>query len=299
MNDAFRLTLSNDVLYARIAPQLGGRLTHLRTVANGTDLIVPLDRWEAPAHGWPKAGAYPLIPYSNRIAGARLRFDGATHDLPPHPLDLPNALHGNSHLCAWEVESHDATHAILTLHYDGEHWPWAFDASLGYRLDGATLHVDLSVRNADTRPMPAGLGWHPFLVADDHAGIRFDASTHWQLDDKFVPTGARQQQSAPTELGAADWQTADCVIYASEWTGPAIVSRHSGHLAMHADAPLTHLIAFVPRGAPYLCVEPVSHVANGFNLAAQGETETGMLVLGPGESAQATTRLQWVAAPRP
>ena len=62
--------------------------------------------------------------------------------------------------------------------------------------------------------------------------------------------------------------------------------------------PLTHLVAYVPRGAPYLCVEPVSHVANGFNLAAAGVEDTGTHVLEPGATLDARASLEWEPARR-
>jgi aldose 1-epimerase len=44
------------------------------------------------------------------------------------------------------------------------------------------------------------------------------------------------------------------------------------------------MVVHRPRNIDYLCLEPVSHVANGFNLAAKGWRETGTIVLKPGES---------------
>jgi aldose 1-epimerase len=38
-----------------------------------------------------------------------------------------------------------------------------------------------------------------------------------------------------------------------------------------------------PPGEDYVCIEPVSNVINVFNLAAEGRTDTGMIVLSPGE----------------
>lgn len=291
-----RLTIANDQLRADIAPHLGARVTRLVAADGDMDIIVPLEEWNAPPHGWPKAGAYPLIPYSNRIAGARLAFGGEIHALPPHPLDLPNTLHGIAQALPWDVVAQSGDTVELALRYDGEHWPWPFDAQLGFRIERRTLHVRMSVRNTGERPMPAGLGWHPFLVAEPGATIRFNARRRWILDARFVPTGASEIESGPSTLDASHWSTGDCAVYASDWRGDAIVERAHGRVRLRADGQLSHLVAFVPRGAPYLCVEPVSHVANGFNLAAAGVGDTGTRVLAPGETLDAHASVEWEPA---
>ncbi|WP_322041275.1 aldose 1-epimerase [Burkholderia diffusa] len=291
-----RLTIANAWLRADIAPHLGARVTRLVAAEGDTDLVVPLEAWNAPPHGWPKAGAYPLIPYSNRIAGARLAFGGEVHALPPHPLDLPNTLHGIAQALPWDVVAQSGDAVELALRYDGEHWPWPFDARLGFRIERRSLRVRMSMRNAGERPMPAGLGWHPFLAAEPGATIRFEAGRRWALDARFMPTGVSQAATRPTTLDARDWRDGDCAVYASDWHGDAIVERSGGRVRLCAGEPLTHLVAYVPRGAPYLCVEPVSHVANGFNLAAAGIGDTGTRVLAPGATLDAHASLEWEPA---
>ncbi|KLU25249.1 hypothetical protein EOS_15935 [Caballeronia mineralivorans PML1(12)] len=294
MTDPYRLTLSNGSLEAEIAPHLGARLCSLKALDRNLNLLVPLRAWDAPEHGWPKAGAYPLIPYSNRIAEARLTFGNSTYALAPHPLDLPNTLHGHAQRCAWQMRAHDSQRAELVLHSDDrEHWPWPFEARIAFELNANALDVSFALRNLGASPMPAGLGWHPFLAIDTDSVIRFDAQRRWELDAAFVPTGNAFATTQPTELSHLDWQTRDCAIYASEWNGTALIERNAGTMRITADAPLTHLVAYTPRGGSFFCVEPVSHVANGFNLAARGIDGTGMHVLAPGEIFSARTTLAW------
>jgi aldose 1-epimerase len=44
---------------------------------------------------------------------------------------------------------------------------------------------------------------------------------------------------------------------------------------------------FTPAGEDFLCVEPVSHCTDAFNMAAAGATDTGSRVLAPGERFEA------------
>ncbi|SFT49149.1 aldose epimerase family protein [Paraburkholderia aspalathi] len=294
MTESSRLLLSNGTLQAEIAPHLGARMCRLQALDGDIDLVMPLGEWRAPEHDWPKAGAYPLIPYSNRIAGSCLAFGGEIHTLTPHPLDLPNALHGHAQSCAWQVLAHDSQHAKMALRERAcGHWPWPFEAGLSFALRANALDVSFTLRNEGDSPMPAGLGWHPFLAIDADSTLRFDALKRWELDATFLPTGRTQRNPQSTSLTRGDCETSNLAIYASEWDGTAMLERRRGTLLITAAAPFTHLVAFAPRGAPYFCVEPVTHVANGFNLAARGIEGTGLKVLAPGEVFAAQLTLAW------
>jgi aldose 1-epimerase len=48
----------------------------------------------------------------------------------------------------------------------------------------------------------------------------------------------------------------------------------------------------VPPGQDHLCIEPVSHVNDGFNLLERGVEGTGVRVLAPGETLGAAIRLR-------
>ena len=59
----------------------------------------------------------------------------------------------------------------------------------------------------------------------------------------------------------------------------------------------SHLVVHRPPQGGYLCIEPVSHVTNAFNLAAQGMAGTGSMQLGCGETINGPMSLS--LAPRP
>jgi len=49
------------------------------------------------------------------------------------------------------------------------------------------------------------------------------------------------------------------------------------------NAEIRFLVVYSPPGEPYFCAEPVTNCTDAFNLAVQGRTDTGMIVLAPGE----------------
>ena len=58
---------------------------------------------------------------------------------------------------------------------------------------------------------------------------------------------------------------------------------------------LSHLVVHRPPQGAYLCVEPVSHVTNAFNLAAKGMAGTGSMQLVCGETINGPMTLSLLA----
>ncbi len=132
-----RLTLRAGALSAEIAPDCGGRLAALRIEGafGATDIVPPLGPWLSERRGWPKEGAYPLFPYSNRIRDAVLRHAGRDFMLRPHPAAPPHALHGPAHLRQWRLLSSDDSRAEIGLDYlPDDDWPFAFEARQAFTL---------------------------------------------------------------------------------------------------------------------------------------------------------------------
>ena len=79
--------------------------------------------------------------------------------------------------------------------------------------------------------------------------------------------------------------------YVGGWNGVAGLDLPAGaRLRVTADAVFRHLVVHRPDNTAYLCLEPASHVANGFNLAARGVPDTGTRLLAPGEAMGGTVR---------
>ncbi len=52
-------------------------------------------------------------------------------------------------------------------------------------------------------------------------------------------------------------------------------------VAIEASAIFRHVVVYTPPGAPYFCVEPVSHMTDAVNRAGS-RGDTGLVVLPPG-----------------
>jgi aldose 1-epimerase len=289
------IRLRRGSLEAVVSPRIG-RLVSLQDVSGGNvdDILVPLREWPAESRRWAKAGAYPLIPYSNRVSNGKLRHAGRSFNVDPHPDAWPHSLHGHSHLLPWTAEASGQDNATLRVVAEpGKDWPWRFTAWQSFELSPDGLRVKLGIQNLDGESFPAGIGWHPYFAwAPDYA-IRHDARWWWPFDEEYLPTQERRSLK-----GQDDPLLSHRTAYLTEWTHVDMDRGDRPGLRLTADKILSHLVIHHVPGGAYVCIEPVSHLADSFNLAESGLEGTGIQVLEPGQALAGWIELRLVPAHR-
>jgi len=291
-------TIANERLTLEVLPSLGASVLNLRA-ASGRPVLRAVDPDTVETSS--QTASFTLLPYSNRIADARFPFAGREVQLRPTTKD-GLAQHGDVRNRRWEVTRVSDTHlscdfdsrVFSSQHCGDMNWPWAFTARVEYRLHGPHLDTTVSLTNADTSTMPAGLGLHPYFTrhqdgVDPHLG--FDAALTYDTDERSLPTGgARPVQAGedfrtPQPIGARPLDR----VYTA-WDGIARLSWGTRALTLTADNVYSHLVVFTaPDGS--LALEPVSHATDAFNLAARGVDGTDMRTLEPGQTLAGTARL--------
>lgn len=286
-------------LRVTVAPEAGGRIAAFwRERGDGSrdDILVPMGAEEFEPLAWPKAGLYPLAPWSNRIADARFSAAGHTIVLPPHPACAPDALHGFSHTLSWSLADRGAASLAMRFVHDGagHEWPWSFEADQILRLDPIGLTIDMSIQNRSNEPMPAGFGAHPFFAASAGDEASFSAGAAWGTDANGRATGRRTLSAGERRIRLAAGSDGFTAHF-SDWGGIAALKRGDGsRIILQASGEFNHLVAHAPANAGYVCLEPVSHVVDAFNLAARDIADTGMILLEPDEKRSATVRISLV-----
>ncbi len=285
--------LSAGAMRAIVRAGAGGRIAACwREEPKGrvTHLLQPITTSDYDPTNWPKGGCYPLVPWSNRIREGRFSFGGRSVDLG-YPAALPHGLHGFAQRLPWHVSAVSDEALTMTLRHDAAAgWPWSFEATQRVRLDPAGLTLEISVTNAGPEAMPAGLGVHPYFACESGDRLQFTAHVLWERDEALCGIAARTLDADASRHHAA--VGADDTRYLAGFEGIAALARRDGsRVLVETGAPFDHLVLHVPEGAPYACVEPVSHVADAFNLAAAGVGGTGFRVLEPGEALAGVVRM--------
>lgn len=271
-------------LSANLRPAWGGRMTHLRHADYG-DILVPTTGEAFEPFNWPRAGAYPLFPYHNRLYGGSFVHAGIRHNLLPHPALAPDAMHGPAHRRPWEISglSSDRCTLVLDCEADGE-WPFSFRAEQAFRLEDDCLTIELSITNLADVPAPMALGWHPYFAAGLNCDASTDAGLQYPLDAQNVPTG---QPAAPFPEPAIPAMTG-YTFHFTDWSN-AQVQCGGFSLRLEADLIFGHLA--VHRMDRYLCLEPVSMAAGALGLPEAQREGRGLRTVAPGERLSGRVRL--------
>ena len=271
----------------RIAPGLGGSV--LSYEEGGVPLFHPVvDAKLAEQQGEPVA-AYPLVPFSNRIAWGRFAFGGEAFELDRNFGDHPHTIHGNAWMHPWRVldRTESRVHLAFAHNPPGDNareWPFRYETEIDYALRVDGLDVTLTITNTDTRPQPVGFGFHPYFPRDDATELCFSARTVWRTDADELPAERLSVEG--------DWrfdpgrriegpQIDNCY---NGWFGCAAIAWPNRAIGLEvcATPPFGHLVVYTPDGKPFVAFEPASNMTDAINRL--GEPDNGLRVLRPGET---------------
>jgi aldose 1-epimerase len=230
------------------------------------------------------AGSFPLVPYSNRLGYRRFRWQGTDYTTQPNFLDNPHSLHGVGWHRAWQVVSCTASQAELRLdHAPDADWPFAFEARQVFTLDETGLLSTLSMSNRADRPVPAGLGWHPYFPKRARSRLHVELTDRWESDPATeLPTRRVPQPGIDADVAHLDFD--HCF---EGWQGAARLRDERLRVSLTSSLP--YLVVYTPPLKDSYCVEPVSHVSNAIHMAEPARH--GLRTLQPGETFEAWMRI--------
>ncbi len=276
------ITIANDHLTAQINP-LGAELTSLRD-ADGRELMTNAD----PAF-W--TGHAPILfPVVGRPYHDVIRVDGREYSMKQH---------GFARRMRFEVVAVGADGVTFRLTDNDEtraQYPFAFALEIAFRLVGATLSVDVAVRNTGDVVLPASFGFHPAFAwplpygepRADHR-IVFSADEPDMLrmiaDDGTIAEGERVSpldgrtlalRDALFEKDALVWDgvRSDSVTYGAP-DGPQL----------RIDFPDTPKLGIWTKpGAAYVCVEPWHGIADPEGYDGEFRDKPGVFEVAAGDT---------------
>lgn len=269
-----------------VAPECGARLVAFRV--GGRDVLCPALP-EALNSGVPYGfAAFPLMPYSGPIFGDGFSFRGEWHPLARNLPAEPTATHGEAWIRPWRIESLSESSVALALDYASTPgaFPFAWRGDLNYAIGGGRLTATLKLTNRDHRPMPAGMGIHPYFPKAAGDTFKFDCTGVWPLD---APE-AVEKPCGPLEPGLdfREGQEVAEIVFDrcfEGWDGIATLTAADGfRTRIEADPIFGKLQIYDAWDYPYICIEPVTNANDGFNRAALDVPGHSVAVLDPGRS---------------
>lgn len=280
------VTLKNADAEFVVAPSCGARIVSFR--AHGRDVLRPTGRealGSAFVYGF---AAFPLMPYSGPVFGDGFGFQGEWHPLARNVPTEPSATHGEAWIRPWTIATRSDAGLDLTMDYTPsvDDFPFAWRGDIAYGLRQASLIIDLKITNRDRRPMPAGLGLHPYFPKAPGTILTFNSTGVWPPDaPEAVGKGAMPLEAGldfRRGQGISDIVFDRCF---EGWDGRAALATPDGWTVwIEADETFGKLQIYDAWDYPYICVEPVTNANDGFNRAAAGVPGHAVTILAPGRS---------------
>ena len=247
-----------------INPRAGASIVEYSSVTSGSRID-----WLQPADA-NNGGTFAMVPFCSRIAHGSFNFAGQTVTLPMNLAGEQHAIHGHGFQQEWAVHRCALNSADLSFTHAAGAWPWSYRCDQHLYLEGEKLSITLRLSNLSDTPMPYGMGLHPYFPKRQGVVLTAQVASHLRLNEQLLPA---EVESLPRNLRLPDgldlneqsldnvfcgWQQAAHI----SWTG---LQRG---LLLQASAGCNHLVVWSPQGRDFCCIEPVSNLPNGFNLAA-------------------------------
>lgn len=263
MDTAIELAEGSTV--ATVVPGVGGRLGQL-DLGDG-----PLLRPFEAGLDWMRWGCYPLLPWSNRVPGGRLRFGTIDAVLPVNSSD-GSAIHGLAADRPWDVLASGASTAELTIEVDVA--PYRVVGRQTFELADGALDLSVAVTNVGPASVPVGIGIHPWFRA---GRVAVPAALVWPGEP--VPTGPPVAVAGRRDLrdGAVPDPMDAC------FGGLTATAVEAPGVRLAWDGPVTHVVVYTGQ-AGWVCLEPVTMATDGIAMANDGVRGHGVRALAPGDS---------------
>ena len=259
----------------------------------------------------PSGSGIPLLfPFPGRIGGAAFQFDGREYQLEPGDA-FGNAIHGFVLNRPWRFI--EQTGAKIVGEFQAsiddaailKRWPADYRIRVSYEVRGRELISDIAYSNCGTGPLPCGFATHAYFRLPLSAGsaaadtvVTVPAKKYWDLE-RMIPTGqispAPENECLADGLRLADHKfdtaftelrpDADHVVRTT-----LVDPKNNRTLTQSFDTSFTQCVVYTPPHREAICMEPYTCVPDAIRLKAQG-LETGLQILGPGESRKTTIRI--------
>jgi aldose 1-epimerase len=274
---------------ARIAPSAGGRVTHLSWLDDSghtVQLLAPLSDTSFDSHQWPKAGAFPMIPFANQLPDAGIFAKHEWGKLVS--VTASGRQHGLVHRRAWKVNSANKIHIHLSFTHDqvSVDWPWRFSAEMEVDLHDHGMAVMLRLTNNAEQAMPAAIGWHPYHPLESPLAkaskLVFEA-------DQIVPLDSSGKISPRHE-----WAPFSAFPPLKTFVGTTAFSgwKHAASLKINHNVEIKigghgwdNQVIHQPASGQYICVEPITLLPGAIGQYLEPD---GLGILLPGKTLTAT-----------
>lgn len=133
----------------------------------------------------------PLLPWPNRLADGRYRFDGGEYQVGLTEPDKHNAIHGFLRWRNWTAVTHEPSRVVMaTRLHPLQGWPHLLDVAVEYSVADDGLTTEIRARNIGRAACPFAAGQHPYLSPG--SGLVDACALQLEAEARIVTDAQRQ-----------------------------------------------------------------------------------------------------------
>lgn len=293
-HSAIALSHEDEKYQLTIIPQSGAQVQRL--VVKGQDLIDGFaNEEEVKSNAWGKSGL--LYPFPNRLEDGKYTWLDKEYQFPINDQDTDNALHGFGMQQALTVENItlEKEQAVVELQgaYSGDlvYYPWAISIHLRYTLSlEAGFSMKLEIKNESKKPIPVGMGWHPYFWLGDNpeqAQLKLPPVAQVEIDCRMIPTGslvAMDEFIETKKINGTQLDTGFKLFRPGKRSEAELTIPAKGTLKYWQESGFSkykYLQVFIPPARKSIALEPMTCNIDAFN------NKNGLVRLMPGKSLSA------------
>ena len=273
-----------------VSPAAGGSITRFSSTHNGAtfDWLRPALPGAVENRDPGSTSSFPMVPFSNRVTNGTFSFRGQQGELSQEFRSGPHAIHGHAWRQPWNIVSRSDDTLVIDYSHPTGSWPWPYRAQQTFTLTDTHLRVRFAVTNESSLPMPVGFGLHPYFIRTKQARLWTEVERMWRVNQAAVPGSLI---APPPELSfTASGLNPNVTVLDNNFIsfgGRLRIQWPEWHaqLDVTADPIYSCLVIYTPENQDFFCAEPATNCIDAFNLASQGRTDTGLLVLSPNDTA--------------
>ncbi len=284
MSDIVSINKNNYEL--KLCPKMGGAIVAYNFIKDGvkSKIMRETSLEDIKNNNVLAASSWPLMPYSNRVKNGEFEFDGKKVKLALNMNGVGHPIHGHAYLKEWEVVEKTDSLIALEYHHQPDEWPYEYKIKETFELlDNGELKADFEVESLCDCAMPFGLGHHFFFHRNDKTIVKVNAKKMWLTDADVLPT---EEVNIPADTDISkgllvEENPMDTTFSAFAGDAEVVWPDTNSSVTINADSDYKFAVVFCPKGENFVCVEPVTNRTDAFNAYANGDKNTGTLILNP------------------
>jgi aldose 1-epimerase len=283
------IRLESDNQRLEVSPNMGAGVTAWEWKDGGQRF--PLFRpWDGISEDRYTLACFPLVPWSNRITGGGFEYGGTFYQIRANRMGEHYPIHGDGWLQPWQVAEHAENRIKLALesrHFDGNPYRYRSTETLTLLPNG--LQIDLTVTHLGDKPLPYGLGLHPYFVRNGQTLFQAKAEGAFLSGDDPIPTSHTTTLPSSWDYNRPGPLAGPLIDNCfTGWDGKAVIQYPDRGIALTMVMPDCngYSLMYRPPGLDYFCFEPITHPIDAFHM----ESQPGLAFLGKGDSLALRTR---------